>query len=584
MPEQAILTPEQLELLNSKPPEEMAKILAAANAGFWAEQNVLKLQSGEFSFKNHEYLEEPLNGPTNKKVRANRRCYMKAPQGGFSVAEAVSNLHGMIHGYYPQGVLHLLPTRATVEEFGKSKYGPLISRNKKAIGNYVKKGLKGSDSASMKKIGDSYLYLRSATLNPDEEGEGKSSASLSSISVDKVDFDEIELMDQEAIAKAEGRTAHSENPEFCYIFNPGGEDSGGDLIWKQSDQRHWFRRCTCTGGDLSAYTCAELEFPDCVKEYPDSNQRRAEGLHRGYIACKKCGKPLPFYTGSGTGLWIPQKPHVLDFEGYRWSHLTSIYHDPLEILEQFIDPPYGNLGDVYRLRLGLPYSSAEDKLKKDVVLRCCGDTLMPLNHTGPCAMGMDVGLLKHIVIGFKTGKEHLEIIRAAQIKSFDDAYDLCLKYGVKTGVVDIRPYEDEARRFQQKCRKVGIVIYLCQYTDNPVQEADFNEKTGLVKTYRTGILDKSHRYLSNGNIKLPRQNPTIEEYSEQCCNIEKYTDKNRNGASVMRYRACGDRKQGDHYRHTTGYFILAASKCRQYKKRSMFESEQQDCIMNYSPF
>lgn len=572
------MTAEQLDLLRASSPEKVAKMLAAMNSWYWAEQSLLKLQSGRFEFKDHEYLEEPMIGPQDKKIRAAQRCYMKAPQGGYSIVEAINNLHGMIFKHYPQGVLHLLPTKSTVEEFGKSKYGPIIDRNKTAIGRHVKAGGKTSDSASMKKIGEAFLYLRSATLNPDEDGEGKSAAALASISVDKVDFDEIELMDLEAIAKAKGRTAHSSNPEFCYIFNPGGEDSGGDLIWKQSDKRHWHRKCDCVKGDLSAWTCAELEFPECVKEYEDSDERARNRQHRGYVACKNCGKPLPFWQGPGTGIWVPEKPSIIDFEGYHWSHLTSSFHDPLTILNEFMDPPEGNIGDVYRLRLGLPYSSAEDKLKKEIVLRNCGDAITPMKHAGPCIAGVDVGKEKHVLIGQKLDKEKIEVLRPTKVRTFDEVYDLFIRYNVKKAVVDIRPYEDEARAFQKKCKKVRIDVYLCEYSDNQFQEADFNTDTLIVKSYRTGILDRSHRYLSDGNILLPRRGPKIVEYAEQCCNMEKYKTKDRNKRDIMRYRACGDRRQGDHFRHCTNYLILAAIKSTTVKKKGFFR--QRKCINN----
>jgi hypothetical protein len=136
-----------------------------------------------------------------------------------------------------------------------------------------------------------------------------------------------------------------------------------------------------------------------------------------------------------------------------------------------------------------------------------------------------------------------------------------LRYGVKKAVVDIRPYEDEARAFQKKCQKANIEVFLCEYGDNPTQEGEFNDNTGIVKTYRTGILDRSHRYLSNGAITLPSiQSPKIRWFAEQCCNMEKYKDTNRYGQEIFRYRACGDRTVGDHFRHTLNYFILAAGR------------------------
>ena len=570
------ITSEEAEYFRSKTSDEQAKLLAEGNACFWAAYHKLKLQSGPFSLKGREYLAEWIHGPADKKRRAKKRCAMKAPQDGFSIGEAIDNLHGMITGRYPQGVLHLLPTKATVEEFGKAKYGPLISKNRAAIGKYIKTGAKGSDSASLKQIGDSYLYLRSATLSADGAGDGKTSAPLSSISVDKVDFDEIELMDAEAIALAIGRMGASEVHEEVYIANPLGEDSGIDLIYKQSDMRHWHRKCSCVGGVLSAWTCAEQEFPNCVKEYPDADEREREGKHRGYIACKKCGKPLPIWAGPGTGMWIPDRPSVIDFEGYQKGHLTSNFHDPITILKEFEDPPYGNLGGVYRMRLGEPFSSAEDKLRENVVLANCGNHIMPTKHTGPCAAGLDVGLVKHIIIGTRLDKERYDVVRVAQIKSFEDAYDMCIKYGVKQGVVDIRPYEDEARAFQKKCMSKGITIFLCQYVDSPVQEQAFNDNTGVVKTYRTGIFDRSHRVLSNGLIILSRQDSAMKEFAQQCCNCEKYPTQDRLGATVMRYRVCGNIRQGDHYRNTLNYFLLAAGRTPTVKKKGF--TRQTVCI------
>jgi len=567
------LTPEQ---------RKRAKDLAEGNACFWALYHKLKLQDGVFSLEGREYLAEWIHGPANKKHRAHKRCAMKSPQKGYSVGDAIDTFHGMITGRYPKGVLHLLPTKDTVTDFGKTKYGPLISKNREAIGKYVKTGPKGTDTANIKQIGDSYLYLRSPSMSTDEEGDGKTSAPLSSISVDKVTFDEIELIDIQAIALALGRMDDSDVRIESYIANPRGENSGIDLIFKQSDERHWHRKCSCAGGDLHAWTCAEREFPGCVRRYPDADERARNGLHRGYIACKKCGKPVPMWSGPNTGLWIPDKPSVVDFEGYQIGHLTSNKHDPLDVLDKFENPPYGDLGGVYRMILGLPYSSAEDKLRTNVILANCGNNIMPVSHTGPCAAGTDVGRIKHTVIGTRTDKERYEIIRVAKTEKFDDIFDLYRRYGVRVGVVDIGPDGDAARDFQKKCRAEGITVWLCLYTESPLCERDFNENNGVVKAYRTGIFDYSHRMLSNGNIVLPRQDPSIEEYAQQCCNCEKYPAQDRNGAQIMRYRPCGDARQGDHYRNATNYFLLAANKVARIKPDDFYRTETQDCITTYN--
>lgn len=532
--------------------ENLFEKVCAADACFWATEMRIKLQAGDiFSLVNHEYMLKPMQS------RARRKCAMKATGMGWSEGMGIlPTIHDLIYGRFKQGALYLFPTNVGVQDFSKSRFDTLFTNNREAIGKFVKSGSKGTDTVKLKKIGNSFLYLRGATLDPEDEGlGGKTSTGLSSIQVDSVTFDEIRLMSQETIAKALGRMGHSLIQQEVYIANPGGEDEDIDIIFKSSDQQYWFRKCPACG----ERTCAELEFPQCVKIYVDADERRRAGKHTGYIACKKCGKPVPMWNGTGSAEWISQKPSNTDMEGYNIGHLSSVFYDPAAILARFNDPPQGNLGDVYRLDLGKPYSSSEDKLQKHVVLASCGRDVMPESHSGPCAMGVDVGIIKHVVIGIKTGKENCEIIRVAQVKSFDDIHDLARRYGVKSEVVDIRPYEDEARQHQKIEKSYGNKVWLCQYVDSPLEEADFNENNGVVKTYRTGIFDKTHRMLTKGDIRLPRQCPAVEEFAQQCCNCAKHKEEKQGSGTIYRYQKTGDQKQGEHYRHALNYFILAAS-------------------------
>ncbi len=523
------------------------KQVASVNCAYWLILNKIRLAHGKvFSFTNREYQEEPLT------IKAPNVCYMKGTGGGFSEVEIDKTLHGMRHGRYPQGVLYLFPTNDDVQDFSKSRFNPLILYNPKSIGKYVKSVGKGVDSAKLKRIGSSSLYLRGARLDPSDEGDGsKKSTKLKGIQVDRVVFDEVDEMDPEAIAKAIGRMGSAAVDgiegarEEVYIANPSDEDRGIDLYWQKSDQRQWFRFCD----KCQTLTCAELEFMNAPE--------KAVGFHpdgKGFIKCRKCGYPIGI-----PGEWIAQRPENKKMVGYQWSHLSSIYHDPAEILERFNNPPEGNLGDVYRLDLGLPYSSREDKLRKADVLSCCGYEIMPAYHKGPCAAGVDIGRTKHVLIGTRTGTDKYEIIKAEAIPPGDEKWqrlhDLFRRYNVKSAVIDLRPYEDKAREFQKKERKVRI--YLCEYTDSALLDASYNDKTGIVKTYRTGIFDTTHRLVMNSGIVFPRQSAEMEEVATQLCNCAKSADiDKRSGRMVYRYKPTGNQKE--HYRNALNYFVLAA--------------------------
>ena len=506
------------------------------DAGCWAVMNEIKLQTGIFSFKDHEYQIEPMC------FTGRRKCIMTGTQGGFTEDEVLDSLHGMRYGHLPQGVLYLFPTTDDVGEFAKSRFNPLIASNPEAIGKYVKSAGKGTDTASLKKIHDAFLYLRGARLSQ-KISDINESSKLKSIPVDRVVFDEVDHMDEDVIAKALGRMGHSKIKQERYLSNPLIPGEGIDKIFSTSDQRHWFRKCTC-----GEWTCAELSFPECVKIRTDGT---------GYIGCNKCGKEVPIWTGKGSAEWVPSMPSNSDFmHGYRWSQLTSTFNDPAEILDDFSNPPEGNLADVYRLRLGLPYIGAEDRLTEAQIYECCGQEIQSHSHSGPCAMGVDVGKIKHIVIGVRSGDDQYTIVKVAQLSSWDDIHDIAKRFNVKSDVVDIRPYEDSARKYQSESRHK---TFLCEYKENSPQGTVYNDRTGIVSVNRTEIFDTSHRMVvTPGMLIIPRYCPEIKEFAKQMCGAYKVLETNKkSGTSIYRYKGINE-----HYRNALNYFLLAASKNR----------------------
>jgi len=541
----------------------------STNAGYWASEKGIRLQAGKFTFKGFEYQLEPMSSI------ARRICYLKARQCfGATTNEVLKDLHGMIYGKYKLGVAHIFPTTDEVGEFSKSIFKPLIAANKDSIGKYVKNVAGGTDTTSLKRVRDSMLFLRGARLGQKVgDTTENTSSKTSAFSCDKVVFDEVDFMDPEAVVKYTRSMGMSPHQHEVYLGNPSHEDFGIDLIFKQSDQKFWFRRCGC-----GHWTCAEKSFPECVKI-------RDNGT--GYVGCDKCGKEIPVWAGEGTGEWVPDYPDKTAYmEGYMASQLMTPFNDPAEILEDFVNPPFGNLADVYRLRLGRAYSDRSDKLRKSDVLANCGSDGIATRHSGPCAMGVDVGKVKHVVIGTKVDNKRFEILRAVKIPAGPDGWnqisDLAKRYGVKSTVIDIRPYEDEARAYQSSHSPsvTNPGVYLCEYSDTQITEASFNNHTGIVKVHRTGIFDNTHRLLTTNKIILPYQCPEIEEFARQCCNCARFEEKDkRKGTVVHRYKPTGDRQE--HFRNALNYFVLAASGHR-IKTVSPYKKDTQvDVISDY---
>ena len=513
------------------------KTLAQVNAGYWATLNKIKLQRSVYTWHNHEYQIEPMENVCK------RVCYMKATRGGFSEIEILKSLHGMIYGRYQEGVLYLFPTTDDVNEFSKSRFSPLLSSNRLAIGQYVKSGGKGTDTASLKKINNAFLYLRGARLS-EKRGEQSESSKMKSIGVDKIVFDEVDHMEEEVIAKARGRYYDSPWQEEVFIGNPIIPGLGIDQQWQKSDQRHWWRECFSCG----KHTCAELFFLEdperCVGVRDDGT---------GYIACKNCGREVFIKNGE----WRPElKDNTSYMRGYRWSQLTSAVCDPLDILHDFREPPEGNLADVYRLRLGLPYVAAEDRLTEAQIYECCGQEGQASSHSGPCAMGVDVGIVKHIVIGFRSGNNQYTIVKTIKLSAWKDIHDLARRFNVKSAVIDIRPYQDMAKKFQAD---EPYQIFLCEYSNNPAYTRNWDVKRGIVKDYRTALFDETHRMVvTPGMLTIPRICLEIKEFAKQMCDAYKLLETNKK-TNAKEYRYKGN---NSHYRNALNYFALAASKSR----------------------
>ena len=542
--------------------------IAACNPAYWAALYSIKLQSGAFSFAEHQYELEPMQSEVQ------RLCYMKAAQMGITEIEVLKTLHGMIHRRYPLGVLYLFPTTDNVQEFSKSRFAPLIAANWETIGKYVKTGGEGTDTASLKKICDAFLYLRGASLSRSVgPGDERESVQLRSIPVDKVVFDELDLMAEGVIGKARGRMGASKVKQEVHLSNPTGPDRGIAKVFADSDQRHWFRRCGC-----GAWTCAEETFPDCVRVRPDGT---------GYVACSKCGKELPplssFADSEGGWTrhaeWVAKKPENSAYmHGYRVSQLMSSTIDPADILKDFTDPPEDNIGDVYRLRLGLPYVAREDQLRVGDVAECCGPHYMGASSNGSCAMGVDVGKTFHVVIGLRTASDSYEIIKLARLpleSGWGDLHDLARRFNVRSAVIDIRPYEDGARAFQ---RQEAYRVLLCEYTENALTGNAVDDAKRIVKCYRTGICDTTHALIMDRKIVLPRKCPEVDVFVQHVCDMAKSLETNKKtGVQVYRYSGTGN----DHYRHALNYFYLAASGTRVVRPAGSV-NRQQYAINNFS--
>jgi hypothetical protein len=499
------------------------KDLSSADAWFWAYWNKIKLQSGLFSLEGHEYLIEPMQSQVLQRVMK------KGAQMGFTQIEILRTLHGMIFGSYPMGVLYLFPTSDDVLDFGKSRFKPILDNNYQHIGRYVGH----TEAAELKQIGKAYLYLRGARAGSKVEGLKKESHKLRSIPVDKVVFDEVDLMDSDMIPLALERMSHSKIQEKVYLSTPTIPDFGIDRLYNDSDQRVWVIACPKCNREC----CLELDFPSCVK-FNDG---------KAYRACVKCGAELH----PSQGRWVAQNTKS-DIAGWWISQLNSLYVDPGKIISLFENPPNGNLQEVYNSKLAMAYISAENRLIPNDVYSSCGTHIIQMKDGGPCGMGIDVqGKTLVIVIGKKVFGGKKKIVWVGEVPDFPDAVELGVSFGVKQAAVDFQPETRKAREFQGNGK---FPVYLCRYRDSVRMGEKADYTSGVVELARTEVFDMTGMNTKRGVYLFPRRCPQVEEFAKQMSNTAKILEEDlRRGIKVYRYRKLGP----DHFRNAMNYFEVA---------------------------
>ena len=172
--------------------------------------------------------------------------------------------------------------------------------------------------------------------------------------------------------------------------------------------------------------------------------------------------------------------------GWWISQLNSVYVHPGKILKAFRDPPNRNLAEVYNSKLGMAYISADNRLTVNDVYSCCGQDAMAMNHRGPCGMGVDVGSLLNVVVGFKPKDKVLQVCYTARVSSFNDVHDIAKSFNVKFAVIDMEPELRKAREFQAG---EPYPVFLCDYVDSVKTGPVWDEDKMIVKVNRTEICD-----------------------------------------------------------------------------------------------
>lgn len=523
------------------------KTLEDDNIIAWIFNNNLKNERGnpivfdKFSFMIDPYLDwSPHQGV--------RKC----TQIGWSVMTNIKLFYAARHGIPGYGVpaanvIYTLPSDSDVNTFVPSKTNLLIENNP-IIKEYIRNAKGDTDSIQRKQVGNSMVYFK---------GTRSKTAALM-LSSDLNIHDEADRSEPAIIEQYEGRLAGSMYKGRWVFSNPSAPNMPADLMYLDSDQKHWFIKCEHCGAwqYLDWYKLSEHQLV-----YDTSNPHCFIDDTQGLYVCGKCASPISD-DNRQRGKWV-KKFKDKSISGYWISHFMCSWITAKELLRVERDKSKAYFMNFVR---GLPYVGSDVTIDAQTII----NNMVLGEHTwtkGKVAMGVDNGDTKHYVIGDAQG-----IFEVGKTRDWDQIERLIEKYE-PTCVIDLNPYPNKPRELAKKYRprgnsrwRVYCSFYIEQSKNYELIDWGSDDKAHMVYPVRNLLFDDLIAYISNGNVKFFNNKAYFEEYIshwETMYRLDMVGTKRAEdiGPTTKIMQGVWQSSTGnDHYAHATLFYYVALSK------------------------
>jgi len=431
----------------------------------------------------------------------------KAAQIGLSTTMIIKSLFAP--RAFGWNIIYSLPSDHDVNNFVAAKTNKIIQANP------VWHGLQ-TDNIERKQIGDRFLFYQGTV--------SKSAAIMTT--ADLLIHDELDRSDLVKIENLRSRVKASNYGGIWKFSNPSVERAGVDLEWQKSDQKEW--EVLCSGCQL----WQQLSWPDSIN------------LKTKQYQCKNCGKELSDKERA-YGRWTPQVPGA-PISGYHISLLMAPWISASSIIEESeLDQEH-----FYNFILGEPWSPGDMRVSRTTILDCW----TPRNlETGRWFLGVDVGNLKHYVLGSEKG-----IIKVGKFADWNFLDELLEKYK-PICVIDAMPENTMSRYYVKKYPNVFMNYYKLDRNRKDLiiwgKRTKQSDDTGVVFSDRNRLIDTVITDLQKAKILYGlHSDRDFREYLKHWETMRRV--KVVNNIGIERYEWESTTGQ-DHFVHATVYYYLA---------------------------
>lgn len=442
-------------------------------------------------FKNHRFLIDIYADDSEDIV-----C-RKSAQVGFSVAAIMKSIHKAKYG--DSNVIYALPTNNVVNDFVKPKVNPLISSNPE-IAQVV-----SDDSVSLKRVGDRFIFFKG----------GYSERDAISITGDVLVIDEYDRMpDMGVVNTFDSRLQASTKPRRWRFSNPSQIGFGVDGLYQDSDQLHWFIKCS---------HCGHSWFIDFSREGKNHYVNEDKRIY----ACGKCDREITD-RDRRNGEWVarfPSRPR----RGYWINQLMAPWVTAERIIEQKEE---SSIEFFHNYVLGKAFTPTDMIVDRAAILRACAPSNI---HRRNVVIGVDqdAGGQYYVAMTPEGIFAHGYVDSWEQIEHFKLMWNAIV-------VCDPNPYSAYPKQMADKYSD----WYLCYFKNidglNTIQW-----KEQVVYADRTRVIDIVANEIVNAKILFRERAHQLEDIIGHWGNLYRTTEEKEDG-KIRSIWMKKDQKQSDY--------------------------------------
>lgn len=503
--------------------------------GEWIQRNT-KLRKKPFSFKGFEFQEQIIND-----MHPDLTC-TKPSQVGLTESQLRKYL-GWLRRTTGASGIYTMPDDKMRDRVSQTRVKPLIDNELVFNPPSLDKPIR---QKGLYQIGDSFAYFTGST-----EGDA------TSIPADILIHDELDLTDQQMVGLFQSRLQMSIYKIRQQFSTPTYHGYGIDRAYTQSDQYEYFVKCgACNQHQLPEFHPKFITLPphfrceDLTKVTADDVAAlNMDDLH---WRCERCSALLDLGDPSRRE-WVPRHPGRIS-RGYR-VRPTSVNSITIPyIFTQVLRfTQLDNLKGFHNTVLGEAYNDSNARISEADIRACMkGAGEVTVSSDTPCFIGIDVGLICHLVVGAQGRAFLFQQVPQAELK--ETVEGLFRKFNIVSGVMDRYPFtplSEAIRDLPEHNHVIWPVAYATTPNAPPLKEMkdEFTEITHYVAN-RTRALDAVHGEIRNRRLCIEGFGPhqgLIIEHLRDMVRIETAD------TPPIWNKMTGD----DHFFHALGYMLLS---------------------------